>query len=42
LKSWVECHILESSEVNENIVVTCERPKMNIVDNNDLPSNGAE
>jgi len=27
---------------DESIVVTCERPKMNIVGNNDLPSNGAE
>jgi len=32
----------DDDDNNENIVVTCDKPKMNIVDNNDLPSNGAE
>ncbi|KEH44440.1 putative aluminum-activated malate transporter [Medicago truncatula] len=32
----------DDDDNNANIVVTCDRPKMNIVDNNDLPSYGAE
>jgi hypothetical protein len=34
-------HFREFRDDDENIVVTCERPKMNVVDN-DLPSYGAE